>query len=54
MFLCRCQPYLVAISWAILGIAEEQDYRRMMLGNDDIADGVVSALEVSTVVICKQ
>eukprot|EP00752_Nemacystus_decipiens_P016331 g14606.t1 len=38
-------PYLVAIAWAIAGIADEKDYRRERLGGD-IADGVDSALEI--------
>ena len=40
------QPYLVGITWAIAGIAAEQDYRRERLGKD-IADGVDGALQVT-------
>jgi len=52
-----CQPYLLAIAWAILGIAENHDYRRRMLGDDNIADGVTTALEVgpsTSAYVCEQ
>eukprot|EP00752_Nemacystus_decipiens_P016332 g14607.t1 len=38
------QPYLLAITWAIAGIAAKQDYRRQVLGKD-IADGLDEALQ---------
>lgn len=38
------QPYLLAIAWAIAGIAAEQGYRRRKLGRD-IADGIDEALQ---------
>lgn len=41
------QPYLLGITWAIAGIAAEQDYRRERLGRD-IADGVDGALQVKS------
>lgn len=40
----RAQFYLLAIAWAIAGIASKTDYRREKLGRD-IADGVDDALQ---------
>lgn len=37
-------PYLLGITWAIAGIAAEQNYRRERLGRD-IADGIDGALQ---------
>ncbi|CAB1118024.1 unnamed protein product [Ectocarpus sp. CCAP 1310/34] len=38
------QPYLLAVAWAIAGIASKQDYRFVQLGKD-LSDGVNVALQ---------
>lgn len=38
------QPYLLAVSWAIAGIASKVDYRFVQLGKD-LSDGVNVALQ---------
>ena len=40
----RIQPYLLAITWAIAGIAAKKGYRREQLG-DDVGEGIDEALQ---------